>query len=136
MEDNMKKNSLRNLYVDELKDLYKAEHQLVKALPKMANEANSDDLRNGFKEHLTQTKEHASRLEQVLKGLAETVKGKKCKGIEGILAEGGEVIGGEFKGALEDAALISAAQRVEHYEIAAYGSVHAFAMLMGEDEAA
>lgn len=134
--DIMKRNILKNLYVDELKDLYNAEQQLIKALPKMAKATYSEELRNGFEKHLEQTKEHATRLEQVLKGLGESPKGKKCKGIEGIVAEGGEVISGSFEGALKDAALISAAQRVEHYEIAAYGSVRAFAVLMGEDEAA
>jgi ferritin-like metal-binding protein YciE len=132
----MSQNNLKSLYVDELRDLYNSEHQLIKALPKMAKAANSDALRKGFEEHLEQTKGHAARLEQVLSGLGEPVKGKKCKGMAGIVAEGGEMMNEDFEGALMDAALISAAQRVEHYEIAAYGAVHAFAQLMGEDDAA
>jgi ferritin-like metal-binding protein YciE len=132
----MAEKTLKDVYVDELRDLYNSEQQLIKAIPKMAKEATSDDLRKGFEEHLEQTKGHASRLEQILQGLGEPVKGKKCKGMEGIIAEGGEVMSEDYEGAVMDAALITAAQRVEHYEIAAYGSVHAFAILMGETEAA
>jgi ferritin-like metal-binding protein YciE len=132
----MKTKTLEDLYVDELRDLYNSEQQLIKAIPKMAKAATSDDLRKGFEEHLEQTKGHASRLEQILQGLGEAIKGKKCKGMEGIIAEGGEVMSEDYEGAVMDAAVITAAQRVEHYEIAAYGSVHAFATLMGETEAA
>jgi ferritin-like metal-binding protein YciE len=132
----MSQNNLKNLYVDELRDLYNSEHQLIKALPKMAKAASSDALRKGFEEHLEQTKRHATRLEQVLSGLGEPVTGKKCKGMAGIVAEGGEMMSEDFDAALMDAALISAAQRVEHCEIAAYGAVHAYAQLMGESEAA
>jgi ferritin-like metal-binding protein YciE len=132
----MTQNNLKSLYVDELRDLYSSEQQLIKAIPKMAKAANSDELRKGFEEHLEQTKGHATRLEQILRGLGEPVKGKKCKGMAGIVAEGGEMMSEDFQGALMDAALISAAQRVEHYEIAAYGAVHAYATLMGESEAA
>ena len=116
--------------------LYSSEQQLIKAIPKMAKAANSDELRKGFEEHLEQTRSHATRLEQILSGLGEPAKGKKCKGMAGIVAEGGEMMSEDFEGALMDAALISAAQRVEHYEIAAYGAVHAYAKLMGENEAA
>jgi len=132
----MKEKTLKDLYVDELRDLYDSENQLIKAIPKMAKTANSDDLRKGFEEHLEQTKGHAMRLEQILKGLGGPVKGKKCKGMAGIVGEGDEVMSEDYEGSLMDAALITAAQRVEHYEIAAYGSVHAFATLMGETEAA
>jgi ferritin-like metal-binding protein YciE len=132
----MAQNNLKGLYVDELRDLYSSEQQLIKAIPKMAKAANSDELRKGFEEHLEQTKGHATRLEQILTGLGEPVKGKKCKGMAGIVAEGGEMMSEDFEGALMDAALISAAQRVEHYEIAAYGVVHAYATLMDESEAA
>jgi ferritin-like metal-binding protein YciE len=132
----MKENGLKTLYVDELRDLYNSEQQLIKALPKMAKAANSDKLRKGFEGHLEQTKQHASRLEQILSVLGEPAKGKKCKGMEGIVAEGGEMMSDDFEGALMDAGLIAAAQRVEHYEIAAYGSVHAFAVLLDENEAA
>jgi ferritin-like metal-binding protein YciE len=102
----------------------------------MAKAANSDELRKGFEEHREQTRQHATRLEQILSALGEPGKGKKCKGMAGIIAEGGEMLSEDFEGALMDAVLISAAQRVEHYEIAAYGAVHAYAELMGEDEAA
>ena len=132
----MNHNNLKSLYVDELRDIYNSEQQLIKALPKMAKAANSDELRKGFEEHLEQTRQHATRLEQILSALGEPVKGKKCKGMAGIVAEGGEMMSEDFDGALMDAALISAAQRVEHYEIAAYGAVHAYAELMGESEAA
>jgi ferritin-like metal-binding protein YciE len=132
----MTQKNLKSLYVDELRDLYSSEQQLIKAIPKMAKAANSDELRTGFEEHLEQTRGHATRLEQILTGLGELVKGKKCKGMAGIVAEAGEMMSEDFEGALMDAALISAAQRVEHYEIAAYGAVHAYATLMGESEAA
>ena len=132
----MTQNNLKTLYVDELRDLYSSEQQLIKAIPKMAKAANSDELRKGFEEHLEQTRGHATRLEQILRGLGEPVKGKKCKGMAGIVAEGGEMMSEDFEGSLMDAALISAAQRVEHYEIAAYGAVHAYATLMGESDAA
>lgn len=131
----MKENTLKSLYVDELRDLYDCENNLIKALPKMAKGANSNQLRSGFEEHLEQTKEHARRLEQILEGLGEPVKGKKCKGMQGIIAEGSETMGEDYEGAVMDAALIAAAQRVEHYEIAAYGSVRTFAELLGESDA-
>ena len=131
----MEANRLKHLYVEELKDLYSAENQLVKALPKIAEAASSEDLRTGFKEHLEQTKEHVARLERIFKALGESPKGKKCKGMEGLIKEGGEMI--EENPAAEelDAGLISAAQRVEHYEIAGYGCVRTYAKLLGEDEA-
>jgi ferritin-like metal-binding protein YciE len=132
----MNQKTLKELYVDELRDLYDSEQQLIKALPKMVKAANSTDLSSGFEEHLEQTKEHARRLEQIFQALGEPVKGKKCKGMQGIVAEGGEAISEGFEGPLMDAALIGAAQRVEHYEIAGYGTVHAFATVLGEDEAA
>jgi ferritin-like metal-binding protein YciE len=131
----MKANSLKKLYVDELKDLYNAENQLVGALPKMARAATSADLRAGFEQHLEQTREHVKRLEQIFKGLGESPKGKKCKGMEGLIKEGAEMI--EEVPAPEelDAGLISAAQRVEHYEMAGYGCVATYAKLLGEDQA-
>jgi ferritin-like metal-binding protein YciE len=130
----MAENGLRELYLDELKDLYSAENQLVKALPRMAKAANSDALREGFEEHLEQTKGHVARLEQVFEALDESPKGKKCAGMEGLIKEGSEVMEEDFEGAVRDAALIGAAQRVEHYEIAAYGTVLAFAEQLGESE--
>lgn len=132
----MKATTLKDVYVDELRDLYNAEQQLIKALPKMAKAATSEDLRQGFEEHLEQTKGHAQRLEQIFQALGESIKGKKCKGMEGIIAEGAEVISEDYEGAAMDAAIIAAAQRVEHYEIAGYGSVHAYATILGETEAA
>jgi ferritin-like metal-binding protein YciE len=131
----MEHQALKELYVDELKDIYSAENQLVKALPKMAKAATSDDLRTGFEEHLEQTRGHVQRLEQIFKGLGEKPTGKKCKGMEGLVAEGQEMMDEDFEDDLMDAALISAAQRVEHYEIAAYGTVRTYAELLGEDQA-
>jgi ferritin-like metal-binding protein YciE len=130
----MPQNDLRELYIDELKDLYNAESQLVKALPKMAKAANSDELRTGFEEHLEQTKEQVQRLEQIFEMLGESPKGKKCKGMEGLIEEGSEMIDEDFDGSVKDAGLIGAAQRVEHYEIAGYGTVIAFAETLGEKE--
>ncbi len=126
---------LKELYIDELKDLYSAETQLVKALPKMAKAATSDELRQGIEEHLEQTKGHVKRLEQIFEMLDESPKGKKCKGMEGLIEEGSEATE-EYEGAVLDAAIIGAAQRVEHYEIAAYGTVRAFAEELGESEQA
>jgi ferritin-like metal-binding protein YciE len=134
-EDLMEHQALKELYVDELKDIYSAENQLVKALPKMAKAATSDELRTGFEEHLEQTRGHVQRLEQIFKGLGEKPTGKKCKGMEGLVAEGQEMMEEDFEDDLMDAALISAAQRVEHYEIAAYGTVRTYAELLGEDQA-
>jgi ferritin-like metal-binding protein YciE len=132
----MSSNGLKTLYVDELKDLYSSENQMVKALPKLAKAASSDDLRAGFEEHWEQTKEHVRRLEKIFESLEENPKGKKCAGMEGLVKEGGEVMQEDFEGAVMDAALIGAAQRVEHYEIAAYGTVLEFAELLGESDAA
>jgi ferritin-like metal-binding protein YciE len=131
----MKENSLRELYVDELKDLYSAENQLVKALPKMAKAASNLDLKAGFEEHLEQTKGHVSRLEQIFKSLDESPKGKKCKGMEGLITEGSETIEEDPGDEELDAGLIAAAQRVEHYEMAGYGCVATYAKLLDEREA-
>jgi ferritin-like metal-binding protein YciE len=130
----MAENGLRELYLDELKDLYNAENQLIKALPKLAKASSSDELRQGFEEHLEQTKGHVERLEQIFEAMEESPKGKKCAGMEGLVKEGSEVMEEDFEGAVMDAALIGAAQRVEHYEIAAYGTVIAFANQLGESE--
>lgn len=130
----MPNEGLKELYIDELKDIYNAENQLVKALPKMAKAASSEELRAGFEEHLEQTRGHVQRLEQIFEMLGESPKGKKCKGMEGLVEEGSEVMEEDFEDALMDAALIGAAQRVEHYEIAAYGTVRAFAEELGESE--
>jgi ferritin-like metal-binding protein YciE len=130
----MTKNSLQELYVDELKDLYSAEKQLTKALPKMAKAATSEELREGFEMHLEQTMGHVQRLEQIFDMLGAKGSGKKCLGMEGLIKEGSEVMNEDFEDSVMDAALIAAAQRVEHYEIAAYGTVCAFAKLLGETE--
>ena len=130
----MTKDSLQELYVDELKDLYSAENQLTKALPKMAKTASSEELRQGFEEHLEQTKGHVERLQQIFEMLGEKPTGKKCVGMEGLIKEGAEIMAEDFEDEVMDAALISAAQRVEHYEIAAYGTVSAYADLVGESE--
>ncbi len=126
---------LKQLYVDELRDILDAEKQLIKALPKMGEESSSEQLRSGFEEHLEQTKTHAQRIEQILEALGEAPKGKKCKGMQGLVAEGKQILGQDYEGALKDSAIISAAQRVEHYEIAAYGCVREYAQLLGENEA-
>src|SRR4030081_2909690 len=129
-ETKMKENGLRELYVEQLRDLYSAETQLVKALPKMVEAATSEELRTGFQQHLNQTQEHVRRLETIFDNLCEKPAGEKCKGMEGLIQEGSEVIENEvFDGELKDAALIAAAQRVEHYEIAGYGTVRTFANL-------
>jgi ferritin-like metal-binding protein YciE len=127
--------NLRDVYVEQLKDLYSAETQLIKALPKMAKAASSPELAQGFEEHLEQTKGHANRLEQIFKKLEEKPTGKKCKAMEGLIKEGAETIEEDASDAARDALLIAAAQRVEHYEIAGYGSVKTYADLLGEDEA-
>jgi ferritin-like metal-binding protein YciE len=130
----MPNQGLKELYIDELKDLYNAENQLVKALPKLARAAASDELRQGFEEHLEQTKGHVQRLEQIFEMLDESPKGKKCKGMEGLIEEGSEVMEEDYEGDLLDAALIGAAQRVEHYEIAGYGTVRSMAETLGETD--
>jgi ferritin-like metal-binding protein YciE len=132
----MKDNTLRELFLDELRDLYDAENRIVKALPKMVKAAESEELRSGFEQHLEQTKGHVERLKQILTSLDEKASGKKCPGMVGILEEGEELMDEDYEGSVKDAALISAAQRVEHYEIAAYGCVHAWAEELGENEAA
>jgi ferritin-like metal-binding protein YciE len=130
----MPNESLRQLYVDELRDLYNAETQLTKALPKMAKASSNDELRQAFEEHLRQTSEQVSRLEQIFEMLGEKPTGKKCLGMEGLVKEGAETMKDDYEDAIMDAAIIGAAQRVEHYEIAGYGTVREFAEILGEDE--
>src|SRR5436309_2064589 len=131
----MKLESLKDLYLEQLKDLYSAETQLVDALPKMADAASSPELKNAFREHLNQTRQHVDRLEQVFRKLDESPKGQTCEGMKGLVKEGEEMI--KMKGEPEviDAGLIAAAQRVEHYEIAGYGTVRTYAELLGDAEA-
>jgi ferritin-like metal-binding protein YciE len=132
----MKLQSLRDLFVDELKDLYSAENQLVKALPKMAKAATNSELRAGFEEHLEQTRGQVERLEQVCALLEVTPKGKKCAAMEGLIEEGKELLQEDASAAVLDAGLIAAAQKVEHYEIASYGTVCTWAKLLRLEEAA
>jgi ferritin-like metal-binding protein YciE len=124
--------NLKKLYIDELKDLFSAENQLLKALPKMAKAASSDELRTGFEKHLEQTKGHVQRLEQIFEFLDESPKGKKCVGMEGLVKEGSDVMEEGFEDAVLDAGLIGAARRVEHYEMAAYGAVCEFSKVLGQ----
>ena len=128
----MPNENFKKLYVNELKDLFSAENQLLKALPKMAKAASSDELRTGFEEHLEQTKVHVQRLEEIFESLDESPKGKKCVGMEGLVKEGSEVMEEDFEDAVLDAGLIGAARRVEHYEMAAYSAVCEFAKVLGQ----
>jgi len=132
----MKLESLRELLVDELKDLYSAENQLVKALPKMAKAAASPELKAAFEEHLEETKGQVDRLVTIFEQLEGSPKGKKCKAMEGLVEEGSEFIDADGEDSVKDAALICAAQKVEHYEIASYGCARTFATLLGLDEVA
>ena len=131
----MKLASLYDLFVDELKDLYNAEIQLTKALPKLAKAASSEDLRTAFEDHLTETENQVQRLETIFKQLEANPKGKKCKAMAGLIEKGKEVLEEYAENAVKDAALIAAAQRAEHYEIAGYGTVRTYAQLLGFDEA-
>ena len=132
----MELETLKDLYIHELKDLYSAEQQLIKALPKMAKAATNKELAAGFQEHLEQTRGHAQRLEQILSGHKQVARGPKCKGMEGIVAEGAEMIEEEADDEVKDAGLISAAQRVEHYEMAGYGTARTYAEIIGDKEGA
>ena len=128
--------SLKDLLIDELQDIYSAEKQLVKALPKMAKAATNEALKEGFAAHLEETKGHVARLEQIFAQLDQTARAKTCKAMEGLVKEGAEAIDLDAPDAIRDACLIGAAQRVEHYEIAAYGTVRALAETLGEDDVA
>jgi ferritin-like metal-binding protein YciE len=123
--------TLRDLYIEELKDLYSAENQIVKALPKMAKKASDDELRAAFVEHLAVTKEQVKRLETIFGDLERSPRGKRCAGMAGLIEEGTDMMKEKAEPEVMDAALISAAQRVEHYEIAAYGTVRNFARRLG-----
>jgi len=127
----MRMTSLQDLYVDQVQDLYSAENQLVQALPKMAKAAYTDALRQGFLEHLEQTRNHVNRLEQIFTRMGTRAGGKTCEGMQGLIQEGEEAIALEGDPAVRDAALIAAAQRVEHYEIAGYGTVRTYAKQLG-----
>jgi len=132
----MKLNTLADLLHHELKDLYSAENQLVKALPKMAKAATNPDLKAGFEEHLEQTKGHVERLSQIAETLGIKLAGHKCKAMEGLVEEGAELIGEDAEDSVRDAGLIGAAQRVEHYEMAGYGTAKALALKLGHDDVA
>ena len=132
----MELDTLRQLYIDELKDLYSAEKQLIKALPKMAKTASSPELKQAFTTHFEQTRRHVERLEQVFEGLESSPRGKKCIGMEGLIEEATELIGEDPEPEVLDAGLISKAQHVEHYEIAGYGTVRSYALLLGENDQA
>ena len=132
----MELNTLKDLYIEELKDLYSAEKQIVKALPKMIKATSHPELKAAFKTHLRQTGEHAKRLELICRDLGVSPRGKKCVGMEGLIEEGSELIKEKPDADVLDAGLISAAQHVEHYEMAGYGTARTFARQLGHDEVA
>ncbi len=130
----MKVESIEDLFLDELKDLYSAEKQITKALPKLVKAASTQELSAAFDSHLQETKGHVERLEEIFQKLGKKGTGKTCEGMKGVLEEGSEVVQEIEKGPIRDAGLIAAAQRVEHYEIAGYGSVRSFAQLLGKTD--
>lgn len=129
----MKLDTLMELYVEGLRDLYSAENQILKALPKMVKGATNERVKAAFTEHMAQTKEQVTRLETICRELEVSPKGKHCKGMEGLIAEGSELLGEDADPDVMDAGLISAAQHVEHYEMAGYGTVRTYAELLGHD---
>jgi len=132
----MELETLRDLYVHELKDLYSAEQQLIKALPKMKKAASNRSLAAAFNQHLEQTRRQAKRLEQILKRQDESTRAPKCEGMEGLIKEGDKMAGEDAQEDVRDAGLISAAQRVEHYEIAGYGCARTYAEMLGDRQGA
>lgn len=130
----MEMQTLQDLYIEELKDLYNAENQILKALPKMIRAASHPQLKRAFTSHERQTRQHVKRLERIFRGLGETPKGKKCVGMQGIIQEGAELIQERPEPDVLDAGLIAAAQHVEHYEIAGYGCVRTYARLLGQED--
>ncbi len=132
----MKLNTLRDLYVEQLRDMYDAEKQLTKALPKMAKASTSPKLKEAFETHLRETEGHVKRLEQVFTALDMAPRGKKCKAMQGLIEEGSEMMEENGEPEVIDAGLIAAAQRVEHYEMAGYGTVRTYAQTLGEKQAA
>jgi ferritin-like metal-binding protein YciE len=131
----MKLDSLEPLFVEELRDIYNAENQLIKALPKMAKAASSAELKSAFEEHLEQTRGHVERIEEIFEELGKPAKGKTCKAMKGLIEEGSEMMEEDGEDSVIDAAIIAAAQKVEHYEIASYGTVRAWAAQLGKDDA-
>jgi ferritin-like metal-binding protein YciE len=132
----MSLDSIKDLLVEELKDLYSAENQLIKALPRMAKAASDENLKAAFETHLDETKEHARRLEKIMSRLDESPRGKKCAAMEGLIEEAKHILQEDGEDAVIDAALIGAAQKVEHYEIASYGTARCLAKQAGEDKIA
>lgn len=130
----MSVDSMEKLFVNELKDLYSAETQITKALPKIAKAASSDELRKAFEHHLKETEGHVQRLEQIFEMIGESPKGKTCDGMKGVLDEGSQMLHETEEGPVRDEALISGAQRVEHYEMAAYGAVRTYAERLGKQQ--
>ena len=130
----MEIDSLRKLYVEELKDLYSAEKQILQALPKMVKKATNAKLKQGFEEHLRVTEKQVERLDRIFEKLGKAARGKKCKAMEGLVEEGKEVMQEDMEPEVMDAALIAAAQRIEHYEMAGYGTCRTWAQVLGEDE--
>jgi len=127
---------MQDLFIEQLKDLYSAEKQLVQALPKMAKAATTPELAQAITDHLSQTQNHVTRLEQCFEHLNASTRGKRCKGMEGLIEEGKETIEEDGEGVVKDAGLIAAAQRVEHYEISGYGTARTMASLLGLDDVA
>ncbi len=132
----MKANSLQELYLGELRDLYDAEHQIIKALPKMISKTSSEGLKSALEEHLEITRKQAERLEEIFENMGERAKAQKCHGMEGVIKEGNEKLKEAEDEDVRDAAIIASAQKVEHYEMAGYGTVRTWASLLGEQEAA
>jgi ferritin-like metal-binding protein YciE len=131
----MKLQSIEELFIHECKDLLSAEKQLVKALPKMAKGASNDQLRGAFEEHLEQTKTHVDRLEQIFTTLGKAARAEHCKGMEGLIEEGADLLEEDADAVVKDAALIGAAQKVEHYEISGYGTARTLAEVLGHKQA-
>jgi ferritin-like metal-binding protein YciE len=131
----MKLDSLRTLWIEEMRDLYNAENQLVKALPKMAKKASNEELKEALESHLEETRGHVERLEEIFQKLGKKPSGKTCKAMQGLIEEGSEMMNEDGPDSVIDAGIIAAAQRVEHYEMAGYGTARTFASILGEDEA-
>jgi ferritin-like metal-binding protein YciE len=132
----IKLENLQNLFVEQLRDLYDGEKQITKALPKLIEKANNPELKDALQEHLDVTNEQIKRLEQIFHILGEKASGETCKGMKGVLAEGDSVVGDAEDNSVRDASIIASAQRVEHYEIAGYGTVRTYAKLLGKNDIA
>lgn len=132
----MKLENLQSLFVEQLRDLYDGEKQITKALPKLIEKANNPELKDALQEHLDVTNEQITRLDQIFQMLGEKASGETCKGMKGVLAEGDSVVGDAEDNSVRDASIIASAQRVEHYEIAGYGTVRTYAKLLGKNDIA